>query len=284
MNKYLFKLLILLSMILIIACAETITKWKWIDTLPKPWSLTESEISELLPEFQKRFPKFEERLKAFAIWRIGTPYDIFKLGEEKPPDTDPIIRLDVSDCTVHVLTSLAFVQSNTWDEARKNLIEIHYKPDSAGNKIPTYQSRWHFTVDRLLSNPSTVNISADLLDSNDLETIDIKLNVKDDGNEFLDLGWSREVEISYIPNGMINETLFEKLPEVCGISFVRKKYFKNGIIIGHEGILIGQKGLIHASSTAGKTVKVDIMDYYFDEDGPIFDGVMIYKFVPIEEL
>jgi hypothetical protein len=271
-------------MILIIACAETITKWKWIDTLPKPWLLTESEISELLPEFQKRFPKFEERLKAFAIWRIGTPYDIFKLGEENPPDTDPIIRLDVSDCTVHVLTSLAFVQSNTWDEARKNLIEIHYKPDSAGNKIPTYESRWHFTADRLLSNPSTVNISADLLDSDDRETIEIELNIKEDGKEFLDIGWSRKVEIAFIPNEMINEALFEKLPEVCGISFVRKKYFKNGIVIGHEGILIDQQDLIHASSTAGKTVKVDIMNYYFDDDGPIFDGIMIYKFVPIEEL
>lgn len=284
MNKYFTNLLILLSLVMTITCHGTTTKWNWIDTLPKPWTLSESEVSDLLPEFQKQFPEFEERLKAFAIWRIGTPYGIFKLGEETLPDTDPIIRMDVSDCTVHVLTSLAFVQSNSWDEARMNLIEIHYKPDSVGNIIPTYKSRWHFTTDRLLSNPSTVNISSDLVDSADMDIVKIELNRKDDGNEFLDLGWSREVEIAFIPNKMINKALLEKLPQICGIAFVRKSYFKDGLAIAHEGILIDQKNLIHASSLADETVKVEFIDYYFNDGESPFDGIMIYKFVPFEQI
>ncbi|SVD89957.1 uncharacterized protein METZ01_LOCUS442811, partial [marine metagenome] len=40
-------------------------------------------------------------MKAIARWRVNTPYEIFKLGEEVDPDPDPIIRLDVSDCTAH---------------------------------------------------------------------------------------------------------------------------------------------------------------------------------------
>ena len=87
------------------------------------------KYQKFLPEFHKRFPNFEERLKAFSLWRMGTPYELFKLGEEILPDTDPIIRLDVSDCTGHILTSLSFAQSKTWEEAHEKIIKIHYKVD-----------------------------------------------------------------------------------------------------------------------------------------------------------
>lgn len=278
-NRILYRVLLV---IFFVSCSSKTDNWQWIDTLPKPWTLSESEVSEILPEFQKQFPEFEKRLKAFAIWRIGTPYDIFKLGEEKPLDIDPIIRLDVSDCTVHVLTSLAFVQSNSWDEARNNLIEIHYKSDSFGDKIPTYQSRWHFTTDRILSNPNTVNITNELIDSSELENVDLTLNVKEDGSELLEINWSRKVQLSYISNTKINLELLEKLPLVCGIAFVRRSYFKDGLAIAHEGILIDKKDLIHASSLAKKTIKIDFLNYYITNGEPLFDGIMIYKFVPLE--
>ena len=59
--------------------------------------------------FHKKFPAFHDRLKAFSSWQIGTPCKIFCLGEEIDPDPDPIFRLDVSDCTVHILTNLASI-------------------------------------------------------------------------------------------------------------------------------------------------------------------------------
>ena len=217
-----------------------------------------------------------------VIWRIGTPYEVFKLGEEVLPDTDPIIRLDVSDCTVHILTSLSLAQSKTWDEAREKIIKIHYKIDKDGNHIPTYQSRWHFTADRILSNPYTINITNELVDTTELEIVDIVLNVKEDGSELLVLDWSKKIQLSYIPNDEIGPELLEKLPEICGIAFIRKSYFKDGLAIAHEGILIDKKDLIHASADAGKTVRVDLLDYYFNVGEPSFDGIMIYKFVPIE--
>ena len=251
-------------------------------TLPKPWLLSEEEVSDILPEFQKRYPYFEDRLKAITTWRIGTLYEIFKLGEETLPDTDPIIRLDVSDCTVHVLTSLSFAQSKTWEEARDNLIKIHYKTDVDGNHTPMYKSRWHFTSDRILSNPYTVNITNEFVNTSDLESVDLTLNVKENGSELLDLDWSRKIQLSYIPNTKIDIKLLEKLPIVCGIAFVKKSYFKDGLAIAHEGILIDQQDLIHASSFAGKTVRADLLDYYFEDENPLFDGIMIYKFVPLD--
>lgn len=282
MLNRLFVIINILILIIITSCSGETESRQWIDTLPEPWLLSETEVTNILPEFYKRFPNFEERLKAIAIWRIGTPYEIFKLGEEILPDTDPIIRLDVSDCTAHVLTSLSFAQSKTWDEAREKIIKIHYKIDEDGKQIPTYKSRWHFTSDRILSNPNTVNITNELIDSSELENVDLILNVKEDGTELLELAWSRKILLSYIPNNRINSELLEKLPQVCGIAFVRRSYFEDGLAIAHEGILIDKKDLIHASSLTNETAEVDFINYYFANGDPLFDGIMIYKFVPIE--
>ena len=269
-SKFLFIVILLLTT----GCQD---HWDWISTLPKPWTLTEDEVSELLPEFRSRFPDFHERLKAFSLWQVGKPYEIFKLGEEKEPDPDPIIRLDVSDCTVHVLTCLAFAQSDSWDKAKNNMIHIHYK-----DRQPDFTTRWHFTSDRILSHPGTIDITKTLLPIEKLRTANVTLNQKENGGELLDLSWDRKVEAHYVPNNEINPNLLKKLPGVCGIAFVKKSLFELGIIIGHEGMLIDNQFLIHASSSAGETEKVDFLSYYFSEPKGIFDGVMFYEFRPMD--
>ena len=67
------------------------------------------------------------------------------------------------------------------------------------------------------------------------------------------------------PRGLltINQKLLNSLPELCGVCFIKKSYFKMGIAVAHEGILIDQKNLVHASSEYRKTVNIDFMDYYF---------------------
>lgn len=248
----------------------------WVNSLPKPWTLNEEQVSEILPQFYQHYPNFHDRLKAFALWQVGKPYEVFKLGEEAEPDPDPIIRLDVSDCTVHVLTSLAFTQSTSWNEARKNMITIHYKDHK-----PSYKTRWHYTSDRIQENPYTVTITKELLEKDHLEKIDITLNRKEDGSEFLDLDWAKKTTVYFIPHEEINRELLTKFPDVCGVAFVKKAYFKMGIVVAHEGMVIDQKNLIHASSEYGETVNVDFMEYFFREEGPLFDGVMIYRFVAL---
>ena len=53
-----------------------------------------------------------------------------------------------------------------------------------------------------------------------------------------------------------------------------------GIVIAHEGYLIDQEHLIHASSEHNKTVNVDFMDYLLKDGKPRFDGIMVYKIQP----
>ena len=255
---------------------------EWIEDLPKPWTLTDNEFSNILQKFGNRYPDFYDRLKYFSKWQIGKPYKIFCLGEEVQPDPDPIFRMDVSDCTVHILTSLASAQSNSWSEAKSNLIKIHYKSDPDGNHIPRYNKRWHFTTDRLLENPSTKNITENLFQSNKFEKIDLTLNEKENGDEFLDIKWSKKISIKFIPSQMIDPGLLEKIPSVAGVAFVKKSYFKMGLVIAHEGIIIDNKDIIHASQEFGKTVQMDFLDYYFTDDEPRFDGVMFFSFHPLE--
>lgn len=273
-------LLLLLLTFIVSSCKEAVSDDEWMAQLPQPWTLAQDQMNEILPLFQERFPNFQTRLKYFALWRVGTPYEIFKLGEGEgaEPDPDPIIRYDVSDCTGHNLTSLAATKSSSWDETLANMIDIHYKADSSGTKAPSYLSRWHYTLDRITANPYTVDMTHSLLPMNLLDSVSITLNKKEGGEEFLDLNWNREMTAYYVPNEQITKSLLDKLPEIVGVAFVKPKYFKMGIVMGHEGMIIDGKYLVHASQSAGETVKLDFLDYYFPEDGAFFGGIMIYEF------
>ena len=274
-NKLLFILLLLISFRI---GAET-TNQDWIKTLPKPWLISENEINDLLPEFKNRFPDFKQRIRAIAYWRLGTPYKIFNLGEEQAPDPDPIFRMDVSDCTSHVLTTLSLAHSNSWIEARENMISIHYKASSSGETLPIYTKRWHYTSDRIQNHPLTPSLSEKYVSEDKLQKVSITLNQKVDGSQFLNLDWTDKTEVHYIPNDQITDAMLNKLPGLVGIAFVRKSYFKMGIVTAHEGMLLDGKKLLHAGQDAGLTVMEEFKDYYFTKKGPKFDGIMLFDFV-----
>ena len=270
--KYIFVISFLIT-----SCTTQADPFKWVDTIPDPWLLSETEFEFYLPQFHERFPNYYDRLKALNLWRVGTPYGLFCLGEESGKDNDPLLRADSSDCTVHVLTTIAFAESFTWQNARDAMVDIHYKMDENGEKKPTYISRWHYTSDRLLHHDRTVDITSSVAHENDLEKVEIELNKKQDGSEFLDLNWSSNETIQFIPTVNITENILLNLPAVSGVAFVKKSYFKMGIVIAHEGYLIDQTNLIHASSEYNKTVNVDFLSYLFNDGEPRFDGVMFYK-------
>ena len=92
--------------------------------------------------------------------------------------------------------------------------------------------------------------------------------------------WISRNKFYFIPSEDLNENVLSSLPKVCGAAFVKRSYFKNGIVIAHEGVLIDNKDLIHASSEKKKTVKINFIDYMNKNGSPRFDGVMFYKFYP----
>ena len=274
--KYIFVISFLIT-----SCTAQADPFKWVDTIPDPWLLSETEFEFYLPQFHERFPNYHDRMKALNLWRVGTPYGLFCLGEESGKDNDPLLRADSSDCTVHVLTTLAFAESFTWQNARDAMVDIHYKMDENGEKIPTYISRWHYTSDRILHHDRTMDITSSVAHKNDLEKVEIELNKKQDGSEFLDLNWSSNETIKFIPTVKITENILLNLPAVSGVAFVKKSYFKMGIVIAHEGYIIDKTNLIHASSEFKKTMNVNFIDYYFQNGESKFDGVMFYKINPI---
>ena len=107
------------------------------------------------------------------------------------------------------------------------------------------------------------------------------MNQKANGKEFLELGWKKSTSIDYIPSDKITSEIIKKLPVISGVAFVKESYFDTGLIVAHEGMVVNNKNIIHASSEYGKTVNMDFMEYYFRSDGPLFDGVLFYSFHPI---
>ncbi len=251
--------------------------YEWTNSLPDPWTLSDDQLDLYLPRFHKMHPDYHDRLIALNLWRVGTPYGIFCLGEEQGVDTDPIIRFDTSDCTVHVLTTIALAESYTFQNAKDAMINIHYKPDQYGTSIPTYKSRWHFTSDRLLNHPNTVDITSVISSPDNLENINIELNKKENGSEFLDLDWTSFESIDFIPIEKLSDDILSNLPSICGAAFVKKDYFKNGIVVAHEGYVVNRRNLIHASSIEKKTVNVDLLSYLMKDDQEFrFDGIMFF--------
>ena len=90
----------------------------------------------------------------------------------------------------------------------------------------------------------------------------IILNQKENGDEFLDLGWIKKTTVRYIPNDKITTDLLKKLPAIAGGACVKESYFKMGLMIAHEGMIIDQKDIIHASQEFNQTVRMDFMDFY----------------------
>ena len=88
----------------IVCYSEAKDPFSWINTLPKPWTLNNQDFEYHLKKIHEQYSEFDSRLIAINLWRVGTPYGLFCLGEENEKDNDPIIRYDSSDCTVHVLT------------------------------------------------------------------------------------------------------------------------------------------------------------------------------------
>ena len=262
----------------LLACANN-ENYTWVNSLPKPWTLSEKDFDYYLPLFRKNYPQFNSRLTALNLWRVGTPYGIFYLGEESGFDQDPIIRFDTSDCTVHVLTTIALAESSSWEQAKDEMINIHYKPNINGNKKPTYKSRWHFTLDRLMYNPATVDMTSRVVENKPLENINIELNKKEDGSQFLDLDWTSKENISYISTKFVDHGILQRLPQVCGVAFVKESYFNKGIVVAHEGYIINKVNLIHASREQKKTVNVDFMAYLINNGKTRFDGVIFYESV-----
>lgn len=254
---------------------EKETNWQWVEKQKKIYQLSPSENNSILKELWQRFPNKDERLKAIAILRLGTPYQLGCLGEESGRDKDPIFRIDAADCTIFVLTNTALLHSHTLEEAKEMMEFLNYRPD----KEATYENRLHFTTERNMVSPYFSDITEEIASSSQLVTRKVILNrVKTDGKRWIDIDWEKKIIIKYLPNKYITKEFLVSLSESLGVAFVKEKYFETGLDVVHEGFLFDGELLIVASSTQKKVVAEDFYDYYFGKDGstPRFDGIVLF--------
>ena len=252
------------------------TKWQWLNDQKKLYELSSTEVNFLLEEVWQRFPKKEERLKALAILRLGTPYQLGCLGEESGRDKDPFFRLDVTDCTAFILTNTALIHSKNLEEAQEMMKSLNYRM----NRDITFENRLHFTIDRNITSPYFRDITGEIVGIDRAIAINLVLNkIKEDGSRLIDINWEKKVVLEYIPNKYITEDLIDKLPKSVGIAFIREEDAPIGLDVAHEGFLFDNQLFLHASSIEEKVVAINFWDYYFTKDGyaPRFDGVIFFE-------
>lgn len=239
------------------------------------------KITQLLPELFQKYPNFEDRLKAIALARLGTPYDLKATGDGSGFEAAPIFRTNVTNCTIFVLTNIALASSKTYQQAESAMVKLNYYPVPTGQNPVYYENRIHFTTDRLLTSKYFELITTKIAKQGELDTIKLTLNRQNDGSFFLPVAWEKYVELPFIPQKHITAKLLKNLPAVCGVGIIRQGLFSKGIIVAHEGLVFDGKNFVHASRDANKVIQQDFYLYTQKKQKgsgkPVCDGIIIYS-------
>jgi hypothetical protein len=273
-----FAAIMLSALLVLVPCrmASGEDKALWLRSQPPLYTLTDdSRLDLFLGELHRRFPGFNAALDAVVRARVGTPYRLGCLGEEKPPDSEPIFRIDVTDCTVFVLTSSAMAHARTAREAREWMKRLNYH--AAYADPVSFENRIHFTYDRLHCSPYFKDITRTLVSRNALASVELTLNLRSDGSRLLNIPFEKKVRAYYLPTSLVSRRIMAALPSPCGAAFIRKKNFSLGLVVSHEGMLLDRKDLVHASSVSGKVEVRDFMKYLKQDAANHFDGVIFFK-------
>lgn len=204
----------------------------------------------------------DERLEKIITSRLGTPYEEGCLGENGGVDTDPVFRLDVADCTVFVLTSVALLNSSNLEDAEELMKSLNYYPFEE----VSYENRLHFTTYRNLISPYFEDITEDLGVVTESKTINLNKT------RIIDIDFEESVEVKYIPYTSFSRDAH--LPPVVGVAFLRHGDEERGLDVRHEGFILHGEDLVHASLNAGEVVREDLFQYLQNAS---FDGLIIFE-------
>lgn len=254
--------------------------------LPPLHQLSPAVLDSVLGNLATTVPRFEDRVRALGLARLGAPYVLGCLGEGAsgtPTDGDPVFRVDQVDCTVLVLTTAAMAQSKGLAEAERWMGPANYRRSDAGSFTTSYANRLHFTEDRLQASLFFADVTRGLAAPSELRELDLVLNRQANGEALLPIGWERPMKVAYVPADKLPAVL-ARAPDLIGLAFVRESYRSKGLLVAHEGLLLDRQCLLHASTESKAAVLVDFADYFFrphDSDParagrPRFDGAILY--------
>ena len=184
---------------------------------------------------------------------LGATYLDNPLGEELPPDTDPLIRTDAFDCTTFVETALA-------DGDVEKLTKIRYKDGKVG-----FVNRNHFIETDWLINNS--DIVADVTpEYGDVATRTVTIDKQNWMHHVYNIDAEFEpqtVLLKYIPYDNLRPI---DASEPLIVLFIAGNFEKRDIIgtdlaVRHMGFLLPGGVLRHASSQYGRVLDVDFYEY-----------------------
>ena len=184
---------------------------------------------------------------------LGATYLDNPLGEELPPDTDPLIRTDAFDCTTFVETALA-------DGDVEKLTKIRYKDGKVG-----FVNRNHFIETDWLINNS--DIVADVTtEYGDVATRTVTIDKQNWMHHVYNIDAEFEpqtVLLKYIPYDNLRQI---DVSEPLIVLFIAGNFEKRDIIgtdlaVRHMGFLLPGGVLRHASSQHGRVLDVDFYEY-----------------------
>ena len=215
------------------------------------------------------------RVAAFAFLQVGTPYRLGPLGEGQPPDADPVLTFETTDCAVLNLVSVAMAHAREAGGERAAMALAGYR----GGRI-TYANRYHFTTDRLDESPYYRDITL-RVGGAACRNLRVVLNRRVDGGHWIDIPWSRARTVWFVPRD--SSARFARwhdvgrLPEATGVAFVKQRTLADGLDVVHESLLWKGRTLLHASSVTARVVTIPWPDYLAGP-GRGFDGFVLFEY------
>src|SRR5262245_36458750 len=109
---------------------------------PPLYQMSERQIADLLPQWQREIPDLHQRVVAIARRNLGQPYELYLLGEApfETIDPQPIYCIGKSDCVVFVEHTLAMALSDNFPQFMAMLQRIRYSDGEIG-----VRTRNHYT-------------------------------------------------------------------------------------------------------------------------------------------
>lgn len=225
------------------------------------WS--KAALNQLLRE-SSRIKSTGGRVDYLSAFFVDTPYKKSSLIGDTRTEEKLVISFSTFDCFTFVDSVEALRLSRSFEEVAANFIRIRYR-----DSLVQYHKRKHFFTDWSIFNSAYVTDKTADIGTNCTRTICKRLNVREDGSEFVENMEPVERNIRYIPSGKLDASVFKLLRNGDYIGIASDLA---GLDVSHVGILIKARPnviLRHASSTLGKVVEQDFLAYVRGKPGII---------------
>jgi len=223
------------------------------------------EVSELI---LKRPDDISLRHAYFSAAFLGTPYKANTLSGDDNNKEIFTINLNQMDCFTYIDYVHSLIEAKDYYNFINKLQNVRYK-----DGIVSFKNRNHFFYDWSQNVKGIVDATDSILPGKSIRVLK-NLNLKSNGELFLDGIPIRRVHIRYIPPDLIKESNLNNLKsgDYIGIYTDIK-----GLDVSHVGILIKNKRGVffrHASSSPGikKVIDVEFLDYIKNKP-----GIVVYR-------